>query len=217
MLEDLTEKPEPLTARGRKTRRALLDAAKTVFSRDGFAGARVTDIADEAGAAHGSFYRYFESKEEILITLIREIEEILWHPGRETHQKHADSVERQPDHVSHYEQINRTNLAYLQAYLNHKEMMLVWQEVATLNPVVEEFRRVAMNRFSRRAANAIRTWQEEGSVDPAIDPDYVAPALTGMVSNFAYQWCNCNLNYDLDSAAEQLSIVWANALGLPRS
>src|SRR2546423_15098229 len=45
---------EPLTARGVRTRDALVQAARNVFERDGFLNAHVTALADAAAAAHGS-------------------------------------------------------------------------------------------------------------------------------------------------------------------
>jgi TetR/AcrR family fatty acid metabolism transcriptional regulator len=53
-------------------RRVLLDAAVRVFARNGFHGARVGDIAEEAGVAHGLLYHYFSSKDEVLQTVFRE-------------------------------------------------------------------------------------------------------------------------------------------------
>src|SRR4051794_11772805 len=50
-------------------RRIILDAAITVFARQGFHRCRVSDVADEAGVAYGLVYHYFDSKEQILDTL----------------------------------------------------------------------------------------------------------------------------------------------------
>ena len=60
---DLAAKTAPSTARGRRTRAALLDASRRVFERHGFVNAKISDIATEAGVAQGSFYNYFDSKE----------------------------------------------------------------------------------------------------------------------------------------------------------
>ena len=43
-----------------------------VFARSGYHGARVGDIATEAGVAHGLLYHYFSSKEHVLETIFRE-------------------------------------------------------------------------------------------------------------------------------------------------
>jgi TetR/AcrR family transcriptional regulator, fatty acid metabolism regulator protein len=53
-------------------RRTILDAAVRVFARSGYHGARVGDIAREAGVAHGLLYHYFSSKEQVLHTVFRE-------------------------------------------------------------------------------------------------------------------------------------------------
>ena len=53
-------------------RRIILDAAITVFARQGFHHCRVSDVADEAGVAYGLVYHYFDSKEEILNELFLE-------------------------------------------------------------------------------------------------------------------------------------------------
>jgi AcrR family transcriptional regulator len=53
-------------------RRLILDAAITVFARQGFHSCRVSDVADEAGVAYGLVYHYFDSKEEILNELFLE-------------------------------------------------------------------------------------------------------------------------------------------------
>ncbi|MFL5883726.1 MAG: TetR/AcrR family transcriptional regulator [Thermoleophilaceae bacterium] len=53
-------------------RRMILDAAITVFARQGFHHCRVSDVADEAGVAYGLVYHYFDSKEQILDTLFTE-------------------------------------------------------------------------------------------------------------------------------------------------
>ena len=53
-------------------RRQILDAAITVFARQGFNACRVSDIADEAGVAYGLVYHYFKSKDQVLNELFTE-------------------------------------------------------------------------------------------------------------------------------------------------
>lgn len=49
----------------------LLDAALDVFAAKGFAAARMEDIAAAAGAAKGTIYLYFPSKEAVFEALVR--------------------------------------------------------------------------------------------------------------------------------------------------
>ena len=53
-------------------RTLILDAAVRVFARRGYHGARVGEIAEEAGVAHGLLYHYFSSKEQVLHTIFQE-------------------------------------------------------------------------------------------------------------------------------------------------
>ena len=50
----------------------IIEAAVRVFARKGYFSSRVSDIAREAGIAAGTIYLYFKTKEDILITLVRE-------------------------------------------------------------------------------------------------------------------------------------------------
>src|SRR4051794_30795403 len=55
-----------------ETRRALLDAAATVFVERGLHGASVEAIAAEAGYSRGAFYSNFESKEQLFAELLQD-------------------------------------------------------------------------------------------------------------------------------------------------
>lgn len=55
-----------------QTRERLLDAAKEVFTREGYAGASVDVIAESAGFSKGAFYSNFESKEAIFLDLLEQ-------------------------------------------------------------------------------------------------------------------------------------------------
>ncbi len=55
-----------------QNRRAILDAAKEVFSELGFGATTVRDIIRRTNLASGTFYNYFSSKEEIFEALLDE-------------------------------------------------------------------------------------------------------------------------------------------------
>jgi AcrR family transcriptional regulator len=50
----------------------ILEAALSVFAEKGYAGARMEDIAARAGVTKGTIYLYFENKEAVFKTLVRE-------------------------------------------------------------------------------------------------------------------------------------------------
>ncbi len=55
------------------TRRKLLHAARSVFSEKGFDLARIDDITERADIGKGTFYNYYETKEEIIQQLVSDL------------------------------------------------------------------------------------------------------------------------------------------------
>lgn len=49
----------------------IIEASLTVFAREGFARARIEDIASEAGLAKGTVYLYFKSKDAIIAAILK--------------------------------------------------------------------------------------------------------------------------------------------------
>src|SRR5918995_3188534 len=70
-------KPKPArrlrrAERRQLTRAQLLDAAERIFARDGFRGASVEAIAEEAGYSHGAIYSNFKGKDDLFLVLVEE-------------------------------------------------------------------------------------------------------------------------------------------------
>ncbi len=199
--------PEQLSERGRRTREALIAAARRVFERDGFIDARITDIAEEAGAAHGTFYTYFDSKEAALRAVILQLESELLGAGAAQYQGRTD--DRDPVGA-----LRAANRRYLETYRANSRLMVIWENVAAIVPDMADLLHEAKAAFVTRAEKSIRGLQEAGLADPALDPRYAAHALTGMVSRFAYTWCTQGEDFELDKATDELTALWARAIGL---
>jgi AcrR family transcriptional regulator len=63
----------PLSAKGERTRRALLDAAEKVFAALGYQDASIVKITEAAEVAQGTFYIYFEGKRQIFDELVADL------------------------------------------------------------------------------------------------------------------------------------------------
>jgi len=62
--------------RAERSRRAVLDAALFLFSRQGYRATNVREIAERAGVSTGAVYHHFEDKEKIFRALIAEYEDV---------------------------------------------------------------------------------------------------------------------------------------------
>lgn len=56
---------DKIMSKEKETEKKILDAARTVFERDGFNGARMQKIADEAGISKASLHYHFRSKQNL--------------------------------------------------------------------------------------------------------------------------------------------------------
>src|SRR3954470_3623877 len=63
----------PRTARGERTLRKILDAARHEFGERGFAESSIVAITQRAGVALGTFYTYFDSKEAVFQALVSDM------------------------------------------------------------------------------------------------------------------------------------------------
>jgi AcrR family transcriptional regulator len=200
------DEDEGRSAKGKRTRSRLLVAGKVVFERDGFLQARISDIAAEAGVSHGSFYHYFDTKEAIFREIAEGIEVQLLSMDDAAHEHHDDA--------SPIDRIRTANRSYLAAYKKEAKIMKVIEEVSRYD---EEVRMVRVQRDSQLASrleSAIGRLQSAGLADERIDGRYAAMALGGMVARFAEQLFVGGGDYDQDEAVEQLTVLWANSLGI---
>lgn len=63
--------PSVASAYDQGKRRQIMDAAVDVFSRKGYHGTRMEEVADLAGVAKGTVYLYFPSKDALLREIVR--------------------------------------------------------------------------------------------------------------------------------------------------
>ncbi|MGM0405527.1 MAG: TetR/AcrR family transcriptional regulator [Thermoplasmatota archaeon] len=79
----------------RTKKEELIDAAERLFHKDGYSDTSIDDICDEVGVAHGLFYYYFDTKEEIIEAITeRMIDELEERLSEITHKDHLRADEK---------------------------------------------------------------------------------------------------------------------------
>jgi AcrR family transcriptional regulator len=204
MSVDVEEQVTRPTKRER-TRARLVEGARVVFERDGFIGARITDIAEEASVAHGTFYTHFESKEAAFTAVILELmDQVMSAPSRA-----MDS------HSSPWDSIEASNRSYIGIYQKHTRLMLLWAQVAASNVEIAALLHQQRDAFVARAERGIRRWQEEGLASASIDARITAKALCSMMNEYCAEWLGRDLGFKLDRSVQALTLIWARACGVP--
>lgn len=194
---------DPLTDRGRRTRSALLDAAREVFEAKGYPATRMSDIADAASVAHGTVYTYFEDKAAVFTAVVNELTDQLeseWRVGAET----ADPVTR----------IAEANRRYLDSFNAHAPLLRIVEQVSTTEPEYRNLLTDFRQRYVERAVAGIRRLQKEKLVDAELDPYLAGSALCAMVEGFGRQWLGRGEDHDPQLVTETMTKLWARALGL---
>ncbi|MGQ0558330.1 MAG: TetR/AcrR family transcriptional regulator [Sphingosinicella sp.] len=114
----VTPSKAPRTERGRKTVRKLLAAAAQEFGERSFHDASITGITSRAGVALGTFYTYFESKEELFRALVRDM-------GQSVRAEVAEAVVGAPDRLAAEE---RGLAAFIAFTRRHPELYRIIEE-----------------------------------------------------------------------------------------
>ena len=119
----------PRTERGRRTLRALLDAAAIEFGERGFHEASISGITRRAGVALGSFYTYFDSKDALFRALVTDM-------SAQVRDHVAPAVKAAPDGIA----AERAGLAQFIGFVReHKEIYRIIDEAEFVD--ADSFRR----------------------------------------------------------------------------
>ena len=166
-----------LSERGADRRGELLQAAVRVFARDGFHGARVGDIAEEAGVAHGLLYHYFRSKEEVLETIFRSSWEEL---VRET-----ERIERSELVLS--EQLRRFASIFLGSWLADPDLVRVLIREIARSPEVGK-RIAEIGSVFSALTRMIESARTRGEVREDLDPRLATFIFYGSLEEILTGW-----------------------------
>ena len=92
MTDILALRPE--TRRRRKAERPqeIIEAAFAEFSRSGYATTTLDQIAERAGVTKGTIYVYFENKEHLFISMVRELTKPAMDSALEMFERHEGST-----------------------------------------------------------------------------------------------------------------------------
>jgi AcrR family transcriptional regulator len=151
-------------------RRAILEAAKLCFIRDGFRGASISEICAQADMSPGHLYHYFASKEAIIAAMTE--------VGLELATARLSRIMDRADAVKvliHEVVWSKTGDGASQSLL--PEVMAE----AGRNPVVADVLRDHTRRLCRLLADFLRQAQERGQIHRTLDPVLVATVLLSVV------------------------------------
>lgn len=148
------------------TRSRLLEAAEREFGEKGFHAASITSITGRAGVGQGTFYLYFESKEDAM-------RELVDHMGHALRRALAEAVAGADDRLT----VERRGFeAFVRFALRHENLYRVVMESQFVD---ESVYRTYYQRLADGYAAGLADAQDRGEVRSG-DPESQAWALMGI-------------------------------------
>ena len=159
----------PRTARGERTLRKILDAARAEFGDRGFSDSTIVGITQRAGVALGTFYTYFDSKEAIFQEVVRDMSAQVRDRVAPEFKNASDAIDGE----------RRALEAFLRFASEHRDVYRIIDEAEFVEP--QGFREHYETTASRIAARlvAARANGDIGADFSDADLDILAWALMG--------------------------------------
>jgi AcrR family transcriptional regulator len=198
-----SEGKAPRTERGRKTLRAILDAAAIEFGEKGFHEGSISGITRRAGVALGSFYTYFDSKDAVFRALVRDMSD-------QVRDQVAPAIRAAPDQIAAERAGLREFIAFVRG---HKEIYRIIDEAEFVDP--ESFRLHYATTADRIAAR-LKAGAERGEIRADIS-DVHAWAIMGMNVFLGLRYGVWQDDVAPDAVADIVAEMLARGIGRPQA
>lgn len=166
-----------------RTRRRILDSAAYVLSRNGFAGTRLSDVAERAELRTATIYYYFESREEL-------IAEVLWTGTHLIRENVTSVLDEMPLDASPLDRISAAAAEHLRFVLSASDYSTASVRNAGQTPRKVRLRQIREEkRYGRLWSDLILAAVEAGELRDDLDSFATRMFLLGAL-NWAAEWWN---------------------------
>jgi TetR/AcrR family fatty acid metabolism transcriptional regulator len=184
----------------------ILEAAVTVFARQGFRQSTVAQIAKEAGVADGTIYLYFKNKDDILVHFFSSRAKQVFDCFRAEVGRGADSAEKLRNLVR----------VHLGEFQRDPDMAIVYQvETHQSSRLAEDQIREMAKMYQDIIAEIVEQGQQEGSIRKDLYVGLVKRFILGAVEETIGTWLHSGRSYDLASMADPLVDLFMRGIGIP--
>ena len=165
-----------LERRKARTRREIIDAAFTCFAEQGYHATGIADIATRLGIGHGTFYRYFENKRDIVEHVITDlIERIVGALGAENAPEAVTTLEE------YRAQTERIGTALAEIFGEDPRVPLLLLSAAGIDDVMREKMLDLFAACTPLTAGYLEHGVQVGYLRADLDIEPTAQAINGMI------------------------------------
>lgn len=182
----------------------ILEAAVTVFARQGFHQSTVAQIAKEAGVADGTIYLYFKSKDDILVHFFSYRTKQVFDRFRAEVQKVDNSLDK----------LRNLIRRHLMEFQSDRNMAVVYQvETHQSSRLVESQIRDMSQMYQDLISEIVELGQQEGKIRKELYVGLVKRYILGAVDEVINTWLHSEKEYDLVSMADPLVDLLVRGIG----
>jgi AcrR family transcriptional regulator len=190
----------PLSKRGERTRRRLLEAAEAVFAELGYHDASIVKITEAAGVGQGTFYLYFASKKDVFDELVVDL----------NHRVRQAMTEAASQGTTRAEMERLGFAGYFRFVAEHPALYRIIRQAEFVSP---EMLHLHYERLTSGYVAGLRQAMEAGEIADG-DPELLAWALMGIGELVGMRWILWNGRTELPAdVLEELGRIITRALG----
>ncbi len=190
----------PLSKRGERTRRRLLEAAEAVFADLGYHDASIVKITEAAGVGQGTFYLYFASKKDVFDELVVDL----------NHRVRQAMTEAASQGTTRAEMERLGFAGYFRFVAEHPALYRIIRQAEFVSP---EMLHLHYERLTSGYVAGLRQAMEAGEIADG-DPELLAWALMGIGELVGMRWILWNGRTELPAdVLEELGRIITRALG----
>ena len=163
-------------------RAAILEQAEKIFSTKGYHNVTVAEIANASGFAIGSIYQFFDSKEQLYTTMIREKLDLMYAEIRQ-------EVNAQKDIAGKIVTLINAHLQFVEKNTDFCRIFLRGENDA-LSEMMTELRQKLIDDYFKHISfveNFLKAGIKSGLLR-ALPPHEIASALIHLIRSAASEW-----------------------------
>jgi AcrR family transcriptional regulator len=164
----------PLSKRGERTRRKLLEAAEAVFAELGYHDASIVKLTEAAGVGQGTFYLYFASKKDVFDELVVDL----------NHRVRQAMTEAASHGATRAEMERLGFAAFFRFTAEHPALYRIIRQAEFVSP---ETLQLHYERLTSGYVTGLRQAMEAGEIAEG-DPELLAWALMGIGELVGMRW-----------------------------
>ena len=192
----------PLSKRGERTRRKLLEAAEAVFAELGYHDASIVKITEAAGVGQGTFYLYFASKKDVFDELVVDL----------NHRVRQAMTEAASQGLTRADKERLGFAAFFRFTAEHPALSRIIRQAEFVSP---ETLQLHYDRLTSGYVSGLRQAMEAGEIAEG-DPELLAWALMGIGELVGMRWILWAGRDELSpEMLDELGRIVARTLGSP--